>query len=145
MIRGKFEAKSLTDGGQHQDDLHHRKRSSYTCTRPMAKRKVRIFWQALNKFRGPSFGFERCGLIIKSRIALRGPLKHEPLRARRNVIAANLAVSDRFAPESVRRRIEPQGFFYDLFCISQPREITDTRFTTAEHMVQFRMKLRFGF
>src|SRR2546425_6959458 len=118
MIANKFKSKLLPNGRQHQNDFHHRERSSDASPRAVAERKICVLWQALYEFIGPSLRFEFQRLVVEARIALRGPLKHEYLGSFGDVIAADLAIINGLATETVRGWIEPQRFFRDLFGIT---------------------------
>src|SRR5437016_10471764 len=118
MIVNKFNAKLLPNGRQHQNDFHHRERSTNAGPRAAAERKVRVLRQAPDEFISPSLGLEFQRLVVETRIALRGPLKHEYLRSFGYAIAADLAIVNRLATKTVRGRIEPQRFFRDLFGIT---------------------------
>src|SRR5206468_4012197 len=93
----------------------------------------------------PALWFEEERLIIEARISLGRPLKHEYLHSGAYLITANLAVLDRFAPKSVRRRIKTHRLFGDLLGQFQTRQVRKCRFAFAEYLVQLRMKFRFHF
>jgi len=118
MIANKFKAKLLPNGRQHQNDFHHRERDTNAGSRAVAERKIRVLWQAPDEFISPPLRFEFQRLVVEARIALRGPLKHEHLHPFGYAIAANLAVFNRLAAETIRGRVEPQRFFRDLLGIT---------------------------
>src|SRR3989442_1290870 len=101
MIANKFKAKILPDSRQHQNNFHHRERSTNASPRAVAEWKVRVLWQALYEFIGPSLRFEFQRLVVEARIALRGPLKHEYLGSFGDVIAADLAIINGLATETI--------------------------------------------
>src|SRR2546429_8067299 len=118
MIANKFKAKLLPNGRQHQNDFHHRERSTDAGPRAVPERKIGVLWQALYEFISPSFRFEFQRLVVEARIALRGPLKHEYLGSLGDAIAADFAIINRLPTEAVCGRIEPHRFFRDLFDIA---------------------------
>src|SRR6184192_1834555 len=101
MIANKFKSKLLPNSRQHQNDFHHRERNTDAGPRSVAEWKVRVLWQALYEFIGPSFRFEFQRLVVEARIALRSPLKHEHLRSFGDAIAADLAIINRLATETI--------------------------------------------
>src|SRR5712692_132179 len=103
MIGIKFETKLLADRRQAQNNFHHRERSADARTRSAAERKIRVPGQTLDEILSPSLRPKRLRLVVKSRVALRGPLKHEHLRAGPDLIPANFAIFNRFASQTVSR------------------------------------------
>src|SRR6266446_810330 len=145
MIANKRKAKLLPNGRQYQNDFHHCERSTNAGPRAVAKRKVRVLWQAPDEFISPSLRLEFQRLVVEARIALRGPLKHKYLRSFGYAIAADLAIINRLAAETVRGRIEPQRFFRYLFGITEPRKILHFRCPISQHFIQLRVKFLFRF
>src|SRR6266508_1983641 len=143
MIGNKFKSKSLTYRREHQDYFHHRERCADAGSRAVAEREVGVLWQAFDEFINPSLWFEFRRVVIKARVALRGPLKHEHLCSGWDAIAADLAIINCLATEAVSRRIEPHAFFRDLCGEFQARQIIHFGFASAEYFIQFGVKLPF--
>src|SRR5207302_9214380 len=99
-------------------EFNHRGLGTDAGARAVAECNVRVVWQALYEFIIPSFRSEFQRLVVETRIALRGPLKHEHLGSFGYAIAANLAIIKGLATKTVCGRIEPQRFFRDLFGIA---------------------------
>src|SRR5919205_1157990 len=103
MLRIELEPEALTNRRQQQHYFHHREVVSDTLTWSTAEREVSVFCDLVAV--GPSLGSESASLIEVARIAMRHPLKREELRPLRHVIAADLRLFDRLAPNRICRRI----------------------------------------
>src|SRR2546422_599508 len=71
MIGNQLQPKLLANRRQHQDDLHHRKRSADAGSWATTKREVGVLWKSCFKLFSPAFRFKIRRLIVKASIALR--------------------------------------------------------------------------
>src|SRR5207245_1203667 len=126
-VRCPLESEAAGDGREDEHGFHRREAFADADARAASEREVDEPRQPRREPIEPAFRKETLRTPEPAGIAVHDPGAHVNRGARRHPVTADLAIRNRFAPEHVRRRIEPDRFLHDRVRIGKFREVVHGR------------------